>query len=80
MITVLWAIYGYSLAFTTGNAFIGGFDRLFLKGIFDPVTGKASPMPQPSAKCRDSRVRICRFQATLPPSPWRWSWVHSPSV
>jgi len=39
MITVLWTIYGYSLAFTTGNAFIGGFDRLFLKGIFDPVTG-----------------------------------------
>lgn len=39
MITVLWAIYGYSLAFTTGNAFIGGFDRLFLNGIFDPVTG-----------------------------------------
>ena len=39
LIIVLWAIYGYSLAFTQGNAFIGGFDRLFLKGIFDPVTG-----------------------------------------
>ena len=23
--TVLWVVYGYSLAFTTGNAFIGGF-------------------------------------------------------
>ncbi|MCX9155458.1 ammonium transporter [Niveibacterium sp. 24ML] len=30
---VLWAVYGYSLAFTEGNAFIGGFDKLFLKGI-----------------------------------------------
>lgn len=30
---VLWAVYGYSLAFTDGNAFIGGFDKLFLKGI-----------------------------------------------
>ncbi len=39
LITVLWAIYGYSLAFTQGNAFIGGFDRLFLKGIYDPVAG-----------------------------------------
>ncbi|MGM9487235.1 ammonium transporter [Ideonella sp. YS5] len=39
LITVLWVIYGYSLAFTEGNAFIGGFDRLFLKGIFDPATG-----------------------------------------
>jgi Amt family ammonium transporter len=36
MITVLWVIYGYSLAFTEGNAFIGGFDRLFLKGVFTP--------------------------------------------
>ncbi len=38
MILVLWAIYGYSLAFTEGNAFVGGFDRLFLKGVFDPAT------------------------------------------
>jgi len=33
MITLLWAIYGYSLAFTSGNAFIGGFDRLFMRGL-----------------------------------------------
>src|SRR5439155_8423456 len=34
MIVVLWSIYGYSLAFTEGNAFFGGLDRLFLKGTF----------------------------------------------
>ncbi|MFY9509972.1 MAG: ammonium transporter, partial [Rubrivivax sp.] len=39
LISVLWFVYGYSLAFTEGNAFIGGFDRLFLKGVFDPATG-----------------------------------------
>ena len=39
MVIVLWCIYGYSLAFTEGNAFIGGFDRLFLKGIFDASKG-----------------------------------------
>ncbi|MFN9707750.1 MAG: ammonium transporter, partial [Burkholderiales bacterium] len=33
LISVLWVIYGYSLAFTGGNAFIGGFDKLFLNGI-----------------------------------------------
>ena len=33
VISVLWAVYGYSLAFTEGNAFIGKFDRLFLAGI-----------------------------------------------
>ncbi len=31
---VLWAIYGYSFAFTQGStAFFGGFDRLFLHGL-----------------------------------------------
>ena len=35
LISILWAIYGYSLAFTGGNEFIGGFDRLFLKGMLD---------------------------------------------
>jgi Amt family ammonium transporter len=29
---VLWCVYGYSLAFTEGNQFFGGFDRLFLSG------------------------------------------------
>ncbi|QEI09577.1 ammonium transporter [Pigmentiphaga aceris] len=36
---VLWFIYGYSLAFTEGNAFFGGFSKVFLGGMFDPVTG-----------------------------------------
>jgi len=39
LIVVLWFIYGYSLAFTSGNAFLGGLDRLFLKGLFDAETG-----------------------------------------
>src|ERR1700726_4249490 len=30
LITVLWCVYGYSLAFTAGNAVIGGFSRVFL--------------------------------------------------
>ena len=33
LIMVLWAIYGYSIAFTEGGAFFGGFDRLFLAGM-----------------------------------------------
>ena len=42
LILVLWSIYGYSLAFTEGNAFIGGFDRLFLSGIFSIKDGAGS--------------------------------------
>jgi len=30
---VLWVIYGYSVAFTEGNAFFGGFSKILLKGI-----------------------------------------------
>ena len=33
LLGVLWCIYGYSLAFTEGNAFFGGFDKVFLRGI-----------------------------------------------
>ena len=40
LIVVLWALYGYSLAFTEGNAFVGGLDRLFLKGLFDAAKGE----------------------------------------
>ena len=33
LIALLWAIYGYSIAFTSGSAFFGGFDRLFMSGL-----------------------------------------------
>ncbi len=33
LISVLWVTYGYSLAFTNGNGFIGGFSKLFLSGV-----------------------------------------------
>lgn len=33
LISFLWIAVGYSLAFTEGNAFIGGFDRFFLNGL-----------------------------------------------
>jgi len=40
LISVLWCIYGYSLAFTEGNKYFGSFDRLFLKGTFDSAKGE----------------------------------------
>ncbi|MBI3222579.1 MAG: ammonium transporter [Nitrosomonadales bacterium] len=65
LITVLWAIYGYSLAFTTGNAFIGGFDRLFLKGIFDPVTGSVANAATFSKGVVIPEFVFVAFQATF---------------
>jgi ammonium transporter, Amt family len=33
IVTVLWALVEYSLAFSTGNSFIGGLHNLFLRGV-----------------------------------------------
>ncbi len=33
IVTILWALVGYSLAFGRGNAFIGGFEHIFLRGV-----------------------------------------------
>lgn len=65
LIIVLWAIYGYSLAFTQGNAFIGGFDRLFLKGIFDPVTGTVANAATFSKGVVIPEFAFVVFQATF---------------
>lgn len=49
IITVLWAIFGYSLAFSEGNAFIGGFDYMFLNGVgAEPNADYAATIPQMS--------------------------------
>jgi Amt family ammonium transporter len=65
LITVLWCVYGYSYAFTTGNAFFGSSARLFLSGVFDPSAGtfalgatfsKATPMYE---------IVFVAFQATF---------------
>jgi ammonium transporter, Amt family len=47
LITILWAILGYSLAFAHGNSFIGGFDRLFLRGVsLAPNSDYAATIPE----------------------------------
>lgn len=33
VVSVLWVVVGYSLAFTEGNRFVGGFEKAFLAGI-----------------------------------------------
>ena len=53
MMTVIWVVAGYSLAFTNGNAWIGDFSRLFLNGLADgwdrPFTlGAGTPNAQPT--------------------------------
>ncbi len=47
LVTILWAICGYSLAFGHGNFFIGGFEHLFLRGVsLAPNTDYAATIPE----------------------------------
>jgi Amt family ammonium transporter len=49
LVTILWAICGYSLAFGHGNSFIGGFEHLFLKGVpiaADPQNFYSGTIPE----------------------------------
>ncbi len=65
MIVVLWFIYGYSLAFTEGGAFIGGFDRLFMKGIWDNAAGTFANAATFSKGVVIPEVVFAAFQATF---------------
>jgi len=65
LISVLWAVYGYSLTFTQGNAFFGGFDRLLLKGIFDPATNGVANAATFSKGVVIPEFAFVAFQATF---------------
>ena len=65
MVVVLWLIYGYSLAFTEGNAFFGGFDRLFMKGIWDNVAGTFANAATFSKGVVIPEIVFAMFQATF---------------
>ena len=65
MIVVLWCLYGYSLAFTEGNQFIGGLDRLFMKGLFDPAKGEFTMAATFSKGVVIPELLFMAFQATF---------------
>ena len=65
LITVLWCVYGYSLAFTEGNAYFGGFDRLFLKGSFDAAKGEFAMAATFSKGVVIPELVFVAFQATF---------------
>jgi len=65
LVTVLWCIYGYSLAFTEGNPFFGGFDRLFLKGTFDSAKGEFANAATFSKGVAIPELVYVAFQATF---------------
>ncbi|MEO9103093.1 MAG: ammonium transporter [Burkholderiaceae bacterium] len=65
LIVVLWMLYGYSYAFTEGNAFFGGADRLFMKGIWDNVAGTFVNSATFSKGVVIPEIVFAAFQATF---------------
>jgi Amt family ammonium transporter len=63
---VIWCVYGYSLAFTEGNAFFGGLDRLFLRGaIPDALNGEYAMAATFSKGVVIPEIVFVAFQATF---------------
>ena len=60
LIVILWAIYGYSLAFGGGGAVIGTFDKLFLSGV---TMSSLADTFSPEAKLPE--LLFAAFQATF---------------
>jgi Amt family ammonium transporter len=65
LVTVLWCVYAYSLAFTEGNAYFGGFDRLFLGGTFDSAKGEFAMAATFSKGVVIPELLFVAFQATF---------------
>jgi len=46
LMTILWLVYGYSLAYGEGNAYIGDFSKVFLKGVGVDTLGGGDTIPE----------------------------------
>ena len=65
LIVVLWCMYGYSLAFTEGNAFFGSLDRAFMKDMYKPLTGEFAMAGTFSKGVVIPELLFMAFQATF---------------
>src|SRR5580704_10601262 len=64
LVTVVYAIVTYSMAFTPGTPFVGGFSRAFLQGILSDVNNGGIGNPNPLAPTIPETVYMC-FQMTF---------------
>jgi Amt family ammonium transporter len=65
MIVVLWCLYGYSLAFTEGNSYFGGFSRVFMSDMFVAKDGTFSMAATFSKGVVLPELIYLAFQATF---------------
>src|ERR1700735_5495323 len=64
VVTVVYAIVTYSMAFTSGTPFVGGLSRAFLQGILSDITNGGIGNPNPLAPTIPETAYMC-FQMTF---------------
>src|SRR5271166_3168604 len=64
LVTVVYAILTYSMAFTSGTPFVGGLSRAFLQGILSDINNGGIGNPNPLAPTIPETVYMC-FQMTF---------------
>src|SRR5258708_632993 len=64
LVTILFALVTYSMAFRAGTPFVGGLDRVFLKDILSDIGKGGIGNPNPLAATIPESVYIC-FQMTF---------------
>src|SRR5439155_10044046 len=62
---VLWAVIGYSLAFSAGNDWVGDTSRIFLQGVGLTPEGTVSPVTIPHMLYMCYQATFCIITAAL---------------
>ncbi|MFA5941219.1 MAG: ammonium transporter [Sinimarinibacterium sp.] len=65
LISVLWVVYGYSVAFSNGSAFFGGLDKLLLDGVVYDSHGNFVPTATFSKGVYIPELMFAFFQLTF---------------
>src|SRR6266403_2103352 len=68
LVTLLWYVIGYSLAFTPGTPYIGGLSRLFMNGVIyiKDVAAAAATRDTPAVEAVIGKVSVSHLGVTIP--------------
>src|SRR5712672_2104776 len=68
LVTLLWYVIGYSLAFTPGTPYIGGLSRLFMNGVIyvKDVAAAAATKDAPAVDAVIGKVSVSHLGVTIP--------------
>jgi ammonium transporter, Amt family len=68
LVTILWYVIGYSLAFTPGTPYIGGLSRLFMNGVIyvKDIAAVAATKDTPAVQAVIGKVSVSHLGVTIP--------------